>query len=62
MKTITENSKVTLGVVAILSSVIFFAAIVWAKVERLDSFEKLVQSIDSRLSRIEGALGVKEGE
>lgn len=61
---ITENTTVNLVVVGALLGAMISVGVAWAKIERLDSFEKLVRSVDSRLSRIEGRLGIeaKEGE
>lgn len=60
---ITENTTVNLTVLVVLLGAMISVGVAWAKIERLDSFETLVHSIDSRLSRIEGALGIeKKGE
>lgn len=59
----STQDKTTIKVT--LTGAMIVAALIWggsiqAKVERVDANTKILQDINTRLSRIEGALGIKK--
>lgn len=60
---ITEKSYISLKLFIAVIPLAFFLAMIYQKAvatsERIDAYTDYLQKIDRRLSRIEGALGVK---
>lgn len=57
---ITENTKVSFGLLASVIAIVFWLVIEKVKAieEKQESYVQIVQRIDVRLGRIEGKLGV----
>ena len=60
---ITENSYVTVGLMTSILLLAFSAGTAWARLEEVlhkqQSYEEVVRKIDTRLSHLEGAMGIK---
>lgn len=57
---ISELSKITVGLCITILGLSFWMGVAWAEIGGLKSKMSLLDSIDRRLSRIEGKLGVPE--
>lgn len=62
MATFSESSKLTVGLTIAILTVAFWVGVTWSQVQDLRQKVDLFQSIDRRLSRIEGKLGVNQEE
>lgn len=62
-KDISESTKVTVGVVALLLALAFYLGYSWNTIESIQiaqaNSDRVIFRIDTRLSRIEGAMGLK---
>jgi len=58
MLTINEKAKFSLSIVISIVALAFSVGLAWAKVNQIAELEKVIRSVDTRLSRIEGKLGV----
>lgn len=57
-KAISEHSRITLSLCIVVLGLSFSVGIAWAKIAELEKRTDVLTSIDRRLSRIEGKLGV----
>lgn len=57
---LSEKSKITIGLCITVLSLAFSMGIAWAQISELKDKITVIESIDRRLSRIEGKLGVDE--
>lgn len=57
--TLSEQSKVTIGLCISILILSFWMGVAWAQIAELEKKIPLLESIDQRLSHIEGALGVE---
>lgn len=57
---LSEQSKITLGMCTAILALSFWMGVAWGQIAELREKMSIMQSIDQRLSRIEGRLGVKE--
>lgn len=55
---VTENTRIPVSLVAALGALVFWVGVAWAQIADLKEKMTVVQSIDNRLSRIEGKLGL----
>lgn len=59
MTLINDKTKFSLSIIMSVIALSFSVGLAWAKISQIESLEDIIRSVDQRLSRIEGKLGVR---